>query len=129
MNIFKRIWRNFSKRVIHDNRGIWPIFSFLTNPNFWAGVSKVLPAVSSMMNKDGGGGGGGDILGGGGGGGGLLGGLLGGGQQQQPQQSQTPFIPGQLQPFRQMPSYGNLINNRLSYGDLINEMLSKYKGF
>ena len=102
MNIFKRVWRDFSKRVIHDNRGIWPALAFLANPAFWSGVSKVLPMVAGMMNK------------GGSGGGGLL-----GGQAQQQQQPQNQFIPGQLQPFRQMPSYGALIQ----------EMLSKYRGF
>ena len=45
-------------------------------------------------------------------------GLLGG-QAQQQQQPQNQFIPGQLQPFRQMPSYGALIQ----------EMLSKHRGF
>ena len=76
--------------------------AFLANPAFWAGVSKVLPAVASMMG------------GSGGSGGGLL-----GGQAQQQQQPQNQFIPGQLQPFRQMPSYGALIQ----------EMLSKQRGF
>lgn len=53
--------------------------------------------------------------------------MLGMGGQQQEEQGrgggiinqQQPFIPAQLQPFRQMPSYGNIIS----------EMLARQRGF
>jgi hypothetical protein len=77
-----------------------PVLAFLANPAFWAGVSKVLPAVAGMMGK----------------------GESSGGQTQQPQQppmQQQPQIPPQLMPSRPIPSYG----------ENINAMLQKTRGF
>jgi len=80
-----------------------PALAFLANPAFWAGVSKVLPAVAGMMNKGGSSTDTGTI----------------GGQQQAPIQPQNQFIPPTMMASRQMPSYGNMINT----------MLQKQRGF
>ena len=78
-----------------------PALAFLANPAFWAGASKVLPAVAGMMQQ-----GGGSTT-----------------QQQQPAQQQSnpqnQFIPPQLMPSRAIPSYGEMINS----------MLQKQRGF
>jgi len=74
-----------------------PALAFLANPAFWAGVSKVLPAVAGMM--------------GGGGGQAQQANTIGG--QAQPQQPMNQFIPPQLMQSRQMPSYGSMINQML----------------
>ena len=73
-----------------------PALAFLANPSFWAGVSKVLPAAASALSGD------------------------QGQQQGQPAQQQPLFQPQQqamqapqIAPFRQNPSYGQIINDAL----------------
>jgi hypothetical protein len=53
--MFKKIWGHFSRRVICDNRGIWPALAFLGNPAFWQGVAAVGSAAGGIGSLFGGG--------------------------------------------------------------------------
>jgi hypothetical protein len=99
--MFRQIWNDFKKRIIHDNRGIWPALAFLTNPAFWKGVAGVGSALGGAK-------------------------ALGGGEAQAPgvegqQGFQTAKPPINLMGFPSMAP-GNT-----NYGEIIKNMLQKQK--
>ena len=60
MDLLNKIWKHFSQRIIHDNRGIWPALAFLGNPAFWSGAANAGTAAAGATGIAGmfGGGGG-----------------------------------------------------------------------
>ncbi len=131
MNILKRVWNDFSRTVIHDNRGIWPALAFLANPAFWAGVAKFIPTAASMLMNKGAGGESSGIDTSGGGLGNIMGGaqsMLGGGGQQQTGQDNS-IITGRNQMPAQPPQQLFQYQQSPSYLKAIQEMLKQSRGF